>query len=697
MKDERLYINGELVDIGTDTKITMNIKSNLFRDVSKIASNSTYTVKLPKTVRNQMLLQHADLVQSKDGYPYVTHRAQYFRNGVEVISNGRVTVLKVSEDSIEISILWGLFPNFSKMLSEGATLNQLKSDDVIMFNSANTPISYIESTINNYFYAGYDVWKKEKAVDYTWGAGSRMIFPEEETSESSYSGHYGKGKGSGDSVYYLHPVAKAAWVLRLIKENKGIDFQFTGEAKQYINSLVIPLISKKSNELTFRNSFKAEMKPTDEKGSLSLWITEDNNVFEGSTGAVVQSLSVKSDANVIFDIKGRWQFDITGHKPTGYSGAGSFGGSSAATYDDHMFKYGYWLKMRIVNGANVEEYVFGKDGEHFRVTVPSGYQGVCRFEYSGYGKIEVKAGSIVNFEWLSDGSLKDAKFLGGTIKATLSAGETVPSGGFFPIASNLPNVKIIDFVKFLAAITGTFPLQLSQDGVVKFVPLSTVWNNKAEAKDWTRRLIAQGAENKPKEIEFVFNDYAQHNLYKWKEDDTVLGKYNGDLRVNNDTLEVEKVVFEFPFAATDGDNVPMYGSGKAGEKELVGDVTIGEKEGKPKGGGSGGAAGDSEPPYSACKDRILRLRSGENGKAQAFFDINMQDIINTKYRNISDSLQRAKIITEKIRISDLELIGFDETKPVYLAQYGSYFAVTEIKADDNGIADVTMLQLYFNI
>ena len=62
MTDERLYIDRVLVDTDEDTKITMDIKSNLFRDVSKIASNTTYTVKFPKTVRNQMLLRHSDLV-----------------------------------------------------------------------------------------------------------------------------------------------------------------------------------------------------------------------------------------------------------------------------------------------------------------------------------------------------------------------------------------------------------------------------------------------------------------------------------------------------------------------------------------------------------------------------------------------------------------------------------------------------------
>ena len=72
----------------------------------------------------------------------------------------------------------------------------------------------------------------------------------------------------------------------------------------------------------------------------------------------------------------------------------------------------------------------------------------------------------------------------------------------------------------------------------------------------------------------------------------------------------------------------------------------------------------------------------------------MQEIIKDKYRHVAESLQNAKIVTETVRIRDLELIDFDETKPVYLAQYGSYFAITEIKADENGYAEVTMFQLY---
>ena len=177
MNDERLYIDGELVDIDDTTKITMDIKSNLFRDVSQIVSNSTYTVKLPKTVRNQMILKHSDLVQARDNYPYLMHTARYFRNGVEIIKNGRLTILQVTDTAIEVCIVWGLFSQFSSLISKGTALNDLKSNDKILYNLANEVEKFEDVKEKPYFYAGYNVWRYENEEDLTWRTGLSMVSP----------------------------------------------------------------------------------------------------------------------------------------------------------------------------------------------------------------------------------------------------------------------------------------------------------------------------------------------------------------------------------------------------------------------------------------------------------------------------------------------------------------------------------------
>ena len=45
MRNDLLFIDGELVDLDDSTKITLNYKSNLFTDLSKIVSNNSYTIK----------------------------------------------------------------------------------------------------------------------------------------------------------------------------------------------------------------------------------------------------------------------------------------------------------------------------------------------------------------------------------------------------------------------------------------------------------------------------------------------------------------------------------------------------------------------------------------------------------------------------------------------------------------------------
>ena len=40
MRNDELYIDGHLVDMDDDTKVTLNYKSNIFTDLSKIVSNT---------------------------------------------------------------------------------------------------------------------------------------------------------------------------------------------------------------------------------------------------------------------------------------------------------------------------------------------------------------------------------------------------------------------------------------------------------------------------------------------------------------------------------------------------------------------------------------------------------------------------------------------------------------------------------
>ena len=53
-----LYIDERRVDL-SDDNIALNYKSNLLSDITKIVSNNSYTIKLPKTSNNMALFGHA--------------------------------------------------------------------------------------------------------------------------------------------------------------------------------------------------------------------------------------------------------------------------------------------------------------------------------------------------------------------------------------------------------------------------------------------------------------------------------------------------------------------------------------------------------------------------------------------------------------------------------------------------------------
>ena len=71
MIDQQLYIDGVLMDLPENTDVVLDIKSNLFRDVTKMTSNYTYTIQLPRTVHNLSVLQQADRPKSGSRYPYI--------------------------------------------------------------------------------------------------------------------------------------------------------------------------------------------------------------------------------------------------------------------------------------------------------------------------------------------------------------------------------------------------------------------------------------------------------------------------------------------------------------------------------------------------------------------------------------------------------------------------------------------------
>ena len=300
----------------------------------------------------------------------------------------------------------------------------------------------------------------------------------------------------------------------------------------------------------------------------------------------------------------------------------------------------------------------------------------------GNGGIDFEVGDTISMELCNDeGTHKGLKLYDGTLTMKLEEGDEVPYGGNFPIGKNLPDIKVLDFVKFLCLLTGTFPKQMREgDGEVVMVSYDTVKDRQAEAYDWTEMLIPTDKRNAPRKIAYTMGEWCRHNLYKWKQDNQTRGKYDGDLQIDCDVLEYSRNAWELPFAASDFNRIPIR---TATDGSRYWTANKGEK--------------DATYQFSACEPRVMniigKLDEKDVERAALTFNIDLAEIFKSKYETLRKTVERPHIITERFYLTDLEIMAFDETRPVYLKQYGQYFIVSQLTVNAEGWTEAELIQI----
>ena len=236
----------------------------------------------------------------------------------------------------------------------------------------------------------------------------------------------------------------------------------------------------------------------------------------------------------------------------------------------------------------------------------------------------------------------------------------------FYYVPNLPDIKQIDFIKAISSLCGMFAIPDS-DGI-RFITMDEIVSNKPKALNWTKRVVAFYPQNRPKLLSFSLDGFAQKNIYKWKDDDE--GKNDGIIYVDDKTLDEEEEVITLPFAASEIKSsrtgpyteIPLYSYNENGELEYNDNL-------------------------------IPRLLVMENQTIATFEGMDWVSIIATQYKTYQEEVREPKVITELIEIPDYELKKLDMSVPIYLGQYGKFYAIISIKAEKTGICECKLFQL----
>ena len=83
-----------------------------------------------------------------------------------------------------------------------------------------------------------------------------------------------------------------------------------------------------------------------------------------------------------------------------------------------------------------------------------------------------------------------------------------------------------------------------------------------------------------------------------------------------------------------------------------------------------------------------------DGYSTGTFDgLHWNTLIGEYYNTYQNAVKSPVVVSELVRLDELSLRDLDVAKPVYLRQYGRYYAIVELKAPSNGVCECKLLQL----
>ena len=505
---EGLYINGEAVDLKPDAATTLNYKSNLLGDISKITSSNSQTIQCPKTTRNRKIFDNPGAPAYVSDKRYNRYSARLVRNGIEVVRVGYAVLLSSSE-TYEIALYWGVMANFQTWVDKAAKLNELTGTEALTWNANTTATTLSQMKSTGYGFAKYDCGV------------------------------------SNASLANFHPSATTWWILDKITKQAGFTFEMPSKYASALRAIAIPCLSKKASPESWDSgAFKGEIyaRLTSESYMglyyIYYWAITVHSTFQsalpfykGETGITTGGKRLQmSYFSTCGCKKLRIKIQIDTFPEVANMGAKMSlrKHTSSDTWYETNYKWsptvgGAWMYDidEVIDCSDFDEFCIGLDLTHNHSTSNNGS--------TFAGNIEIYA--------------HDEEI-------------TYPSA--FSIAPNLPEISQIDFIKAICGMFGIFAVpDPTNVNNLKFVSLDTLQENKAQACDWSDKFVRSN-DDEPKTTEYKINDYCRNNYFKYKEDDTVFTNADGNLKIDSEILDAEKTVITLPFAPSDGSTIRHY-------------------------------------------------------------------------------------------------------------------------------------------
>lgn len=630
MTSYELYINGALCDMAPDTQISLVYQNGIFTSLDAIQSNRSYHIDLPMTSRNVGIFQFANMPDVDSDMPYIKVSAALYKGGVPIFEKGFAVITSIT-DVISVTLTWGNVENFDPLFD--------------------SPMSDLADTLYD-MGIGSIPWNEDSKVLTVAESGAGMGF---------FTIDYGMGLSKPQ---YVHPAVRVDRILEAIEKYHGIKIEGMPLRGDWEYSHVVPCLSQNGDN-RINPGFTSNDIIYGGYGGLSLTGKDRAGILEKNLLNQYVSVNVR-DVNYV-NIK--LADDILGSSFKVEFNAPQTTGNPDRDVSFIIYGDGNELYKQTVQ-------IKGTDTSALFININQNFDvgNINRLVFSVHQYPEVGSFKRLVGTLSISGDFKNNKLIYPDI---------------YPIGVNLPDMTHGDFLQALMSLTGTFAyVDNTQPNTIKLISPDDILRTMNEAVfiDWSRKVLLNDKRmvSMPDASEFIVGDYAQKNILDYDNDDDVTAKTEGVITIDNVNLDKETELTDLEFSASE--NVD-YGDGR------IARIPIYTKEANAK---------EEDPAdYSELSPRILERITVEKDDvefAAAFFPSTLHfggrdGIVASYYNGLQKILRRLRIITIRAKLSVLDLYNLDYKMPIYLAQFGCYYAIYSITTGEGDVCECLLIQL----
>ncbi len=687
---EELYIidNGKRlkVDLATPSGITLNFKSNIFGDLSKITCSYTYTFKLPLTANNRRVFDNADDIRCVSNKIRRRLKAEYIQNGIPLFKNANLYI-ESTENNFNAVMTWGVIDGFQTLKDDDMSIRKLDLSARPVFGPCNAKIAEYRNTADfvkplynaGLMYISDNGWKDQYNTYSVFPLPAIPVYRLIQLINSKYGTNFNLG-----SSYTYGDTSSNHNIIDL-----GVIPCVSVDAQQDVETEVASLYWTTPTADSLSGVGNVIKSPTNSFGTIDETKFRVNKDSSGRMESItnISGTAIEVEADGMFWANFQWRPDdynldvslnaTAGSKPTLNFYIGS---NSVASVEGKYFETD---SQGILCWAFKFSEKYGYDRVSF--TIPAGSTLFLAFScgLNRFSCNEIREYNLVRF--YSSHNVGNIKW-----------NEKESNAGSFEIdlMGNLPDISCLTLMKALFFMLGAFPSINSGGEIIPLFYTSLKDNVIAgNALDWSNKVTTQPSAL-PNKSAYNVSGFGQRNYYLMKndnvdgdgsEDDTdVYASGIGIVYVGNEVIDRNKTIIQLPFYAPYIKNKkdPFRPTGNTMKFWYYENDEVKTKEAKP------------------CFGMIKPFPQTTGGAATGVVWMGM-DVWNgfpsinsdPSYSYLAKIIENPILITEQLMLNELDLRDIDYSVPVYLSKYGAFFAIVSITRDSKGICKCELLKL----